>query len=153
MSDRAAGKRVAMLVEDEFEDYELTGPLDALKAAGIVVTLVGSTAGAEYTGKKGNAVVKADIGAGAAVIGIDSGAAEETVGPGLAGQHVVAAAAKDRIVAQAAQERIVAGAAVYFHHFHIPPGLRSSGVGTVLLWIAFIAMSGLGVFQAWRLLS
>ena len=56
-------------------------------------------------------------------------------------------------VAQAMMLPFLAGAAVYFHHFHIPPGLRSSGVGTVLLWIAFIAMSGLGVFQAWRLLS
>ena len=34
MSDGAvlAGKRVAMLVEDEFEDRELTGPLEALRA-------------------------------------------------------------------------------------------------------------------------
>src|SRR6266576_2211323 len=38
MSDAAvslAGKRVAMLVEDEFEDRELTGPLEALRAAGM----------------------------------------------------------------------------------------------------------------------
>ena len=59
----------------------------------------------------------------------------------------------DRRVAQAMMLPFLAGAAVYFHHFHMPPGLRSSGVGTVLLWIAFIAMSGLGVFQAWRLMS
>jgi len=26
-----SGKRVAMLIEDEFEDRELTGPLDALR--------------------------------------------------------------------------------------------------------------------------
>ncbi len=33
MSDAAlSGKRVAMLVEDEFEDRELAGPLDALRA-------------------------------------------------------------------------------------------------------------------------
>ena len=37
-----------MLVEDEFEDRELTGPLEALRAAGATVTLVGPTAGAEY---------------------------------------------------------------------------------------------------------
>jgi protease I len=67
MSDgSAAGKRVAMLVENEFEDRELTGPLDALRAAGVTVTLVGATAGAEYKGKRGTATVKADIGAGAA---------------------------------------------------------------------------------------
>lgn len=63
-----AGKRVAMLVEDEFEDRELTGPLEMLRAAGATVTLVGATAGAQYRGKRGEAVVTADIGAGAARI-------------------------------------------------------------------------------------
>ncbi|MDR1990239.1 MAG: DJ-1/PfpI family protein, partial [Acidobacteriaceae bacterium] len=62
----AAGKRVAMLVEDGFDDLEVTGPLDALRSASILVTLVGATAGAEYKGKRGIATVKADIGAGAA---------------------------------------------------------------------------------------
>ena len=38
-----SGKRVAMLVEDEFEDRELTGPLEALRAAGATVTLIGPT--------------------------------------------------------------------------------------------------------------
>ena len=60
------GKRVAMLVEDEFEDRELTGPLEALRAAGATVLLVGPTAGAEYKGKRGLAVVKSDMAAGAA---------------------------------------------------------------------------------------
>jgi protease I len=41
-----SGKRVAMLVEDEFEDRELTGPLEALRAAGATVIIVGPTAGA-----------------------------------------------------------------------------------------------------------
>jgi protease I len=63
-----AGKRVAMLVEDEFEDRELVGPLEALRAAGATVTVVGPTAGAEYKGKRGHAVVKADLSAGAARI-------------------------------------------------------------------------------------
>ena len=61
-----AGRRVAMLVEDEFEDRELTGPLEALRAAGATVTLVGPTAGAEFKGKRGDAVVKSDLAAGAA---------------------------------------------------------------------------------------
>jgi protease I len=61
-----AGKRVAVLVEDEFEDRELTGPVDALRAAGATVTLVGPTAGAEFKGKRGEAVVTSDIAAGAA---------------------------------------------------------------------------------------
>jgi protease I len=62
----AAGKRIAMLVEDEFDDLELTGPLEAFRSAQIIVTLVGATAGAEYKGKRGLTHVKADIGAGAA---------------------------------------------------------------------------------------
>jgi protease I len=68
MSDGAVlmGKRVAMLVEDEFEDRELTGPLEALRAAGATVTIVGPTAGAQFTGKRGDAVVTSDLAAGAA---------------------------------------------------------------------------------------
>ncbi len=58
--------RVALLVEDEFEDRELTGPLDALREAGVVVTIVGPTAGAQFTGKRGDAVVTSDIAAGSA---------------------------------------------------------------------------------------
>jgi protease I len=70
MTDQAglAGKRVAMLVEDGFEDHELTGPLEVLRAAGIAVTLVGPAAGAEYRGKRGDATVTSDIAAGAAKV-------------------------------------------------------------------------------------
>jgi protease I len=59
------GKRVAMLVEEEFEDRELTGPLEALREAGAEVTLVGPAAGAQFTGKRGQARVTADVAAGA----------------------------------------------------------------------------------------
>jgi protease I len=62
------GKRVAMLVEDDFEDRELTGPLEALRAAGATVTLIGPRAGAEFTGKRGQAVVTSDLAAGSARI-------------------------------------------------------------------------------------
>ena len=66
MAERAlAGKRIAILVEDGFEDRELTGPRDALAAAGAAVTIVGPSAGAEFRGKRGDAVVVADIAAGA----------------------------------------------------------------------------------------
>ena len=58
-------KRVAVLVEDEFEDVELTGPVEALRAAGAHVVIVGPVAGAEYRGKRG-AVVSADLAAGRA---------------------------------------------------------------------------------------
>jgi protease I len=61
-----SGKRVAILVEDGFEDRELTGPRDALEAAGAAVTIVGPTAGAEFRGKRGDAVVTAGLAAGTA---------------------------------------------------------------------------------------
>ena len=63
-----SGKRVAIFVEDEFEDAEVTGTLDALRAAGATVTLVGPTSGAEFKGKRGVATVKSDMAAGAARI-------------------------------------------------------------------------------------
>ena len=68
MTDSAAlaGKRVAMLVEDEFEDRELTGPRDALSAAGAIVTMIGPTKGAQFTGKRGEATVTSEMAAGAA---------------------------------------------------------------------------------------
>ena len=63
MSLRLEGKRIALLVEEDFEDYELTGPLDALKAEGADVVLVGPVAGKSYRGKKGEATVTADMAA------------------------------------------------------------------------------------------
>ncbi len=57
--------RVAILVEDLFEEIELTSPRDALTAAGARVVLVGPMAGKVYTGKHGG-VVTADLAAGAA---------------------------------------------------------------------------------------
>jgi len=65
MNAPLTGKRVAILVEDDFEDRELTGPLEALRAAGATVTLVGPTAGAEFKGKRGLAMVKSEAAAGA----------------------------------------------------------------------------------------
>jgi len=58
------GKRIAILVEEEFEDHELTDPLDALREAGARVMVVGPMAGAQYRGKRGQATVTADLGAG-----------------------------------------------------------------------------------------
>jgi protease I len=62
------GKRVAILVEEEFEDRELTGPLDRLRSEGATVTIVGPVKGASYRGKRGEAHIVADMGAGAARI-------------------------------------------------------------------------------------
>ena len=61
-----SGKRVALLIEEEFEDRELTGPLEALRAAGATVIIVGPTAGAPFKGKRGQATVTSDIAAGSA---------------------------------------------------------------------------------------
>src|SRR3954465_6131864 len=63
-----AGKRVAILVEQEFEDRELAGPLEALRGAGATVVLIGPTAGSQFTGKRGEVVVTSDIAAGSARI-------------------------------------------------------------------------------------
>lgn len=65
MGQSAGGKRVALLVEDEFEDRELTGPLEILRDAGVIVVIVGPAAGAQYKGKKGE-VVTAELAAGRA---------------------------------------------------------------------------------------
>jgi protease I len=66
MTGALSGRRVALLVEDEFEDRELTGPLEALRAAGALVTIVGPTEGGAYRGKHGETVVRAELAAGAA---------------------------------------------------------------------------------------
>jgi deglycase len=63
-----SGKRIAMLVEEGFEDRELTGPLETLRAAGATVTLLGPSARTEYHGKRGHAVVTSDLAAGSAHI-------------------------------------------------------------------------------------
>ena len=62
-----SGKRVAMFVEDEFEDRELTGPLEALRAAGATVTLVGPAAGAS-TGQARRRGRQVRLAAGAAKV-------------------------------------------------------------------------------------
>jgi protease I len=66
--DDLTGKRVAILVEQEFEDRELTGPLEVLRAAGATVVLIGPTAGSQFTGKRGDAVVTSEVAAGSARI-------------------------------------------------------------------------------------
>ena len=69
MSDAGtlSGKRVAILVEQEFEDSELSGPRDALIAAGATVVMVGPISGAEYRGKRGEAVVTSELAPVAAI--------------------------------------------------------------------------------------
>lgn len=59
-----AGKRVAILAEDDFEDTELTEPLRSLKGAGARVVVVGSGSRATYHGKRGVVTVNVDAEAG-----------------------------------------------------------------------------------------
>jgi protease I len=64
MSD-LGGKRVAMFIEDGFDERELKGPLDALRAAGATVTVVGPTANTEFRDKRGTTIMRSDLAAAA----------------------------------------------------------------------------------------
>jgi len=55
-----AGKRIAILAEENFEDSELTEPLRAMRDAGARVLIVGSGSKRSYKGKRGSADVKVD---------------------------------------------------------------------------------------------
>jgi protease I len=59
-------KRVALLIEEDFEDRELPLLVELLRKTGLSVTIVGPAAGAEYRGKRRDAVMKSDIAAGTA---------------------------------------------------------------------------------------
>jgi protease I len=50
------GKRVAILIEEEFEDLAVNGAAEAIRAAGLEVVLVGPVAGASYTGRRGGQI-------------------------------------------------------------------------------------------------
>ena len=54
------GKRIAILVEEGFEDSEFMEPLRAMKDAGARVLIVGSGSKKSYKGKRGSAEVIAD---------------------------------------------------------------------------------------------
>ncbi len=62
MDSTLAGKRVAVLAENMYEDLELWYPLIRLREAGADVTVVAPTAGATYKSKHG-LEVKADVSA------------------------------------------------------------------------------------------
>jgi protease I len=63
MTDRVGTSRVAVLVEDDFEDRELLESVDALGRAGVAVVIVGPAAHAEYRGRNGS-LVAAEMAAG-----------------------------------------------------------------------------------------
>jgi protease I len=54
------GKRVAILVEEDFEDSELFEPMRAMKDAGAKVVVVGSGSKENYKGKRGTVIPKVD---------------------------------------------------------------------------------------------
>jgi len=57
------GKKVAILVEQDFEDSEVVGPLKAVRDAGAAVTVVGSGSQKSYWGKRRSANVRANTSA------------------------------------------------------------------------------------------
>ena len=54
------GKRIAILVEEDFEDSELIEPLRSMKNAGARVVTVGTGSKKSYRGKRGNATISVD---------------------------------------------------------------------------------------------
>jgi protease I len=54
------GKRIAILVEEGFEDSELLEPLRAMKGAGARVVIVGSGSKQSYKGKRGSTTIAVD---------------------------------------------------------------------------------------------
>ena len=58
-------KRVALLVEDEFEDADVAGTTDLLRSAGVEVVIVGPLAGRTYRGRK-SLEIEAELAAGKA---------------------------------------------------------------------------------------
>jgi protease I len=50
-------KRVAILIEEEFEDLAVNGAAARLRAAGLEVVLVGPVGGATYTGRRGGQII------------------------------------------------------------------------------------------------
>ena len=67
-SGALAGRRIAIFVENDFEDVELTGPRDALVEAGATVVIVGPTAPTGFKGKKLGTIVTSELAAGAATV-------------------------------------------------------------------------------------
>src|SRR5512140_3060713 len=70
MTDQAppSAKRVALLVEEDFEDRELPLLLQLLREEGLSVTVVGPLADTDYRGKRLEATIRSDMAAGKARI-------------------------------------------------------------------------------------
>ena len=66
MTGRLLGKRIALLIEDDYESREVTEPLSLLKAEGAEVVVVGPHAGRSYQDKTRSTTINSDLAAGAA---------------------------------------------------------------------------------------
>ena len=55
------GKKIAILVEEDFEDSELIEPMRAMKNASARVEIVGSGSQETYRGKRGSTTIKVDV--------------------------------------------------------------------------------------------
>ena len=67
-----AGKRVAILLDELYEDAELTVPRDVLTRAGAQVVLIAPFAGRTYTGKKGDRAISDRAAAGTQAADFDA---------------------------------------------------------------------------------
>jgi protease I len=65
MTNRLVGKRIALLLEEGYEDSEVTGPLTFLKEEGASVRFIGPDSTTIYKGRNG-ASLSADLSAGEA---------------------------------------------------------------------------------------
>lgn len=54
------GKKIAILIDQDFEDVEVSEPMQHFKDAGIQMTIVGNESGKNYTGKMKKVNVRAD---------------------------------------------------------------------------------------------
>jgi protease I len=54
-------KRVAVLLTDKFEDSEASSPIEAMRAQGMEIVVVGPEAGKTYQGKKEEFTVTSDV--------------------------------------------------------------------------------------------
>lgn len=66
MNDRTGAKRVALLVEEEFDELQVREPLHQMREAGIDTVIVGPLAGGQYRARRSDVVVVADLAAGKA---------------------------------------------------------------------------------------
>ncbi len=66
MTERSGAKRVALLVEEEFDELQVREPLQLLRDAGVDAVVVGPLLGGQYRARRSEVVIVADLSAGKA---------------------------------------------------------------------------------------